>query len=66
MLESLIPTRWRRNYDPTNPDKPGFYNRQITPYLQTVSHKACTHPVYTLSFFAILASTTYISLLGYN
>jgi hydroxymethylglutaryl-CoA reductase (NADPH) len=63
MLESLIPTRWRRNYDPTNPDKPGFYNRQITPYLQTVSHKACTHPVYTLSFFAILASTTYISLL---
>lgn len=63
MLESLIPTRWRRNYDPTNPDKPGFYNRQITPYLQTVSHKACTHPVYTLSFFAVLASTTYISLL---
>ncbi|KAM0720245.1 hypothetical protein Q7P37_004381 [Cladosporium fusiforme] len=63
MLESFIPTRWRRNYDPTNPDKPGFYNRQITPYLQAVSHKACTHPVYTLSFFAILASTTYISLL---
>jgi len=63
MLESLIPTRWRRNYDPTNPDKPGFYNRQITPYLQAVSHKACNHPVYTLSFFAILASTTYISLL---
>lgn len=63
MLDSLIPTRWRRNYDPTNPDKPGFYNRQITPYLQSVSHKACTHPVYTLSFFAILASTTYISLL---
>lgn len=63
MLDYLIPTRWRRNYDPTNPDKPGFYNRQITPYLQTVSHKACTHPVYTLSFFAILASTTYISLL---
>ena len=63
MLESLIPTRWRRNYDPTNPDKPGFYNRQITPWLQSVSHKACTHPVYTLASCALLASTTYISFL---
>ena len=63
MLEALVPTRWRRNYDPTSPDKPTFYNRQITPFLQTVSHKACTHPVYTLSFFAVIASTTYISLL---
>lgn len=63
MLATFIPTRWRRNYDPTNPDKPGFYNRQITPWLQSVSHKACTHPVYTLASCALLASTTYISLL---
>ncbi|GAB7363266.1 hypothetical protein MBLNU230_g3548t1 [Neophaeotheca triangularis] len=59
----LIPTRWRRNHDITEPDRPGWYNRQITPYLQKVSNKACTHPVHTIAFFAILASTTYIGLL---
>lgn len=59
----LIPTRWRRNHDITEPDRPGWYNRQITPYLQTISNKACTHPVHTIAFFAILASTTYIGLL---
>ncbi|QIW99512.1 hypothetical protein AMS68_005030 [Peltaster fructicola] len=64
MLESLIPMRWRRNAEPARPDSaPGFYNRQITPFLQTISHQACTHPIYTLAAFAILASTTYRGLL---
>ncbi|OQO14984.1 hypothetical protein B0A48_00366 [Cryoendolithus antarcticus] len=63
MLNYLIPTRWRRNYDPTSPPRPGFYNRHLTPYLQAVSNSACTHPVYTLAFVAVFASTTYISLL---
>ncbi|TKA76540.1 hypothetical protein B0A55_05662 [Friedmanniomyces simplex] len=63
MLGSLIPTRWRRNYDITDPDKPGFYNRQVTPYLQAVSSKACTHPIHTIAFVAILGSAFYVNLL---
>ncbi|KAK0327497.1 3-hydroxy-3-methylglutaryl-coenzyme A (HMG-CoA) reductase isozyme [Friedmanniomyces endolithicus] len=63
MLGSLIPTRWRRNYDVTDPDKPGFYNRQVTPYLQAVSSKACTHPIHTIAFVAILGSAFYVNLL---
>jgi len=60
---SLIPARWRSFYDPEDTSKPGWYNRQVTPYLQTVSKSACTHPIHTISFFAILASTVYIGLL---
>lgn len=60
---SLIPARWRGFYDPEDPKKPGWHNRQVTPYLQSVSRKACTHPIHTIVFCAILASTTYIGLL---
>ncbi|KAK4542915.1 hypothetical protein LTR36_006104 [Oleoguttula mirabilis] len=63
MLGSLIPTRWRRNYDITDPDKPGFYNRRVTPYLQAVSHKACTHPIHSIAVVAILGSAFYVNLL---
>ncbi|KAK3075129.1 3-hydroxy-3-methylglutaryl-coenzyme A (HMG-CoA) reductase isozyme [Teratosphaeriaceae sp. CCFEE 6253] len=63
MLGPLIPTRWRRNYDMTEPDRPGFYNRQVTPFLQAVSSKACTHPIHTIAFVAILGSAFYVNLL---
>ncbi|KAK5107309.1 hypothetical protein LTR62_001402 [Meristemomyces frigidus] len=63
MLGSFIPTRWRRNHDVTDPNQPGPYNRQITPYLQAVSHKACTHPIHTIAFVAILGSAFYVNLL---
>jgi hydroxymethylglutaryl-CoA reductase (NADPH) len=63
LFSSLIPTRWRRNYDITDPNKPGYYNRQVTPYLQAVSQTACTHPVYTLAFVVILGSGFYAHLL---
>ena len=63
LFSSLIPTRWRRNYDITDPNKPGFYNRQVTPYLQAVSQKACTHPVYTIAFVVIIGSGFYANLL---
>ncbi|KAF2168662.1 hypothetical protein M409DRAFT_65536 [Zasmidium cellare ATCC 36951] len=59
----LIPTRWRRNYDITDPHKPGYYNQRITPYLQKVSLKACTHPIRTIVFVAALASVFYVGLL---
>jgi len=60
---SLIPARWRRFYDPEDPSKPGWYSKQVTPFLQGVSSRACTHPIHTISFFAILASSMYIGLL---
>ncbi|KAK5122550.1 hypothetical protein LTR85_003813 [Meristemomyces frigidus] len=63
MLGSLIPTRWRRNYAMTDPDKPGFYNRQVTPYLQAVSLKACTHPIHSIAIVAVLGSAFYVNLL---
>ncbi|KAG8627278.1 hypothetical protein KVT40_004761 [Elsinoe batatas] len=60
---SLIPARWRTFYDPEDPSKPGWYNRQATPVLQTISKKACTHPIHTITFLSILASSMYIGLL---
>lgn len=60
---SLIPARWRSFYDPEDPSKPGWYNRQVTPVLQSVSRRACRHPINTIVFFAIVASSTYIGLL---
>ncbi|SMQ44891.1 unnamed protein product [Zymoseptoria tritici ST99CH_3D7] len=60
---SLIPTRWRRNHDPSEPAKPGQYNRAITPYLQSISLKACTHPIRTLVLVAVLGSALYVNLL---
>ncbi|WPH01680.1 Hypothetical protein R9X50_00453200 [Acrodontium crateriforme] len=61
---NFIPTRWRRNVDTTNPDRPGFYNREVTPYLQIISNKACTHPINTIAFVAILSSAFYVNLLA--
>ncbi|KAI9814685.1 MAG: 3-hydroxy-3-methylglutaryl-coenzyme A (HMG-CoA) reductase isozyme [Thelocarpon impressellum] len=43
--------------------KPTWLNRQITPVLQSVSRRACTHPIHTIVFIALLASTTYMGLL---
>lgn len=63
MLGDLVPARWRQFYDPEATSKPGRYNKQITPLLKSVSNRACTHPIHTIVLFAIVASTTYISLL---
>jgi len=59
---SMMPT-WRDFYNPEDPRQPGRYDRRITPFLQNVSRRACTHPIHTISFFAILASSMYIGLL---
>ncbi|EMC99829.1 hypothetical protein BAUCODRAFT_119400 [Baudoinia panamericana UAMH 10762] len=63
MLNSLIPTRWRRNLELPDSDKPGYYNRQVTPYVQALSHTACTHPIHTIAFVAVLGSAFYVNLL---
>ncbi|KAI9885582.1 MAG: hypothetical protein M1823_002641 [Watsoniomyces obsoletus] len=43
--------------------KPSWLRRQITPIAETLSRRACSHPIHTLVFVALLASTTYINLL---
>ncbi|KAF7191178.1 3-hydroxy-3-methylglutaryl-coenzyme A reductase [Pseudocercospora fuligena] len=63
IVESVLPTRWRRNRDITDPNKPGSYSSLLTPYLETVSLKACTHPIRTITLVAILGSAFYVNLL---
>ena len=42
---------------------PSWFQTAFIPRLQSVSHAACTHPIHTIAFVAVLASTTYIALL---
>ncbi|KAF2138277.1 uncharacterized protein K452DRAFT_361352 [Aplosporella prunicola CBS 121167] len=43
--------------------RPNWYDRHISPILQAVCRRACTHPIHTIVFTALLASTTYLSVL---
>ncbi|KAF2093630.1 3-hydroxy-3-methylglutaryl-coenzyme A reductase [Rhizodiscina lignyota] len=60
---SLLPRRWRTEGGERAAGLPRWYNRHITPVLQFVSSRACTHPIHTIVFVALLASTTYVGLL---
>lgn len=42
---------------------PNWLNKKVTPTIQTLSRRACLHPIHTIVIVAVLASTTYISLL---
>jgi hydroxymethylglutaryl-CoA reductase (NADPH) len=59
----LLPARLRASSDTGASAKPKWLNRQVTPILLSLSRRACIHPIYTLVFVAILASTTYLGLL---
>ncbi|KAI9845559.1 MAG: 3-hydroxy-3-methylglutaryl-coenzyme A (HMG-CoA) reductase isozyme [Sclerophora amabilis] len=52
---SLLPTLFR-------PQK-GWLSRHMTPVIQSVSRRATSHPIHTICFVALLASTTYVGLL---
>lgn len=60
---SFLPARFRSDHGHSGPSNPGYINRWITPYLQTVSRSAFTHPIHTIVFVAVLASTSYIGIL---
>jgi hydroxymethylglutaryl-CoA reductase (NADPH) len=60
---SLLPKSFWGSASKDGSSKPGWFNRQVTPVLQSVSRRACTHPIHTIVFIALLASTTYIGLL---
>lgn len=43
--------------------RPSWIRRQVVSGLQSISRRACVHPIHTLVVIAILASTTYVGLL---
>ena len=57
---SLLPARFRTG-DENAP--PSYLNRRISPFLESLSRKSCTHPIHTIVFVLLLASTSYIRLL---
>ena len=60
---SFLPARLRHEYNSAAPSDPGYINRQITRVLQWVSRGAFTHPIHTIVFVALLASTSYVGVL---
>lgn len=42
---------------------PSGLQKRITPYIQSISTRASLHPINTIAFVALLASTIYIALL---
>ena len=60
---SFLPSRFRgaAKTEPAAP--PIWLNRKVTPLIQSLSRRACLHPIHTVVIVAFLASTTYIGLL---
>lgn len=44
-------------------ESPSYLKKKLSPVLEALSQRACTHPIHTIVFVALLASTTYIGLL---
>lgn len=62
-MDSILPSRWRQQDANRAGGYPSWYNRNVTPILQFISSRACTHPIHTIVVVALLASTTYVGLL---
>lgn len=60
---SFLPARFRNDHSYGSSSNPGYVNRKITPLLQSVSRRAFNHPIRTIVFVALLASTSYVGLL---
>ena len=63
MLRASLSSMRSRPSSSATPSGPSKLQSRIISYLQAVSKRACTHPIHTIVFVAILASTTYIALL---
>ncbi|PGH08700.1 hydroxymethylglutaryl-CoA reductase (NADPH) [Polytolypa hystricis UAMH7299] len=57
----LIPQRFRGVAGDS--EQAGWLNRRVTSTLETVSRRACMHPIHTIVVVALLASTTYVGVL---
>jgi hydroxymethylglutaryl-CoA reductase (NADPH) len=60
---SFLPARFRNDHSPGTTSNPGYLNQKITPLLQSISRRAFHHPIRTIVFVALLASTSYVGLL---
>ncbi|KAL8942817.1 MAG: hypothetical protein Q9216_001432 [Gyalolechia sp. 2 TL-2023] len=60
---SFLPARFRSDHGHVAPSKPGYLHRHVTATLQSVARSAFTHPIHTIVFVALLASTSYIGVL---
>lgn len=52
-----------RTKEEVQESRPSWIRRQVVSGLQSISRRACVHPIHTLVVIAILASTTYVGLL---
>lgn len=57
---SFLPVRFHSEHSNGVSSNPSYLNRQITPILQSISRRAFTHPIHTIAFIALLASTSYV------
>ncbi|KAI9707980.1 MAG: 3-hydroxy-3-methylglutaryl-coenzyme A (HMG-CoA) reductase isozyme [Bogoriella megaspora] len=62
-LSSYIPARLQGSMDAAENTTPGWFSGTVTPVLQSLSRRACSHPIHTIGFIAVLASTAYMGLL---
>ncbi|KAL8803150.1 MAG: hypothetical protein Q9200_006327 [Gallowayella weberi] len=60
---SFLPARFRSDHGHVAPSNPGFFHLRVTSVLQSVARRAFTHPIHTIVFVAILASTSYVGVL---
>lgn len=60
---SFLPARFRGADSQNVPSRPSYLNKKLSPLLQSLSRRSCTHPIHTIVFVALLASTSYIGLL---
>ena len=59
---SLLPARFRLGYN-SNTAPPSWLNQWISPFLHTLTRQSCTHPIHTIIFILLLASTSYVGFL---
>lgn len=60
---SFLPARFRSDHGHVAPSNPGYFHRHVTATLQSIAKRAFTHPIHTIVFVALLASTSYIGVL---
>ena len=60
---SFLPARFRSDHGHVAPSNPGYLHRHVTSVLQAVARRAFTHPIHTIVFVALLASTSYVGVL---
>lgn len=66
MFRAIRPGRAANAQGQPTATRTGYFSSQVISYLQLLSRLACEHPIRTVAIFAIVASTSYISLLESN